>query len=216
MQKPLLIAIDRDDTINEDPGYLGKEENWQSQIKIFPDVIQGLRLLKERLEVEHKLIVVTNQAGVARGYYPCALVEKINQTIDDQLKKAAIKIDSWQYCPYVDLEYAREKGLLESNPWVKETVLRKPQIGMLEKAAKSFGRKLDDFFVYVIGDKIVDVLTGINAKGKGILVSRKPNYDKTQWANLTKSYPYRVSKHKDMIGAALRIVGQQNEIQPSY
>ena len=213
MQKPLLIALDRDGTIIPDAEYLGKDPNWRSQLRIYADAIQGLKLLKNSLNnKDYKIVVITNQSGVARGYFSCKTIEEINQELDTKLKKESIEIDSWHYCPYVTLEYAEEKNLQKNNPWVRKTDLRKPGIGMLHQAAKSFGKSLEDFSVYVIGDKIEDVLTGLNANGSGILIKRRDNkyFNPEIWKKLRAKYNLRTYKSISMIDAILKVLKEQD------
>ncbi len=64
MAKPILIGVNRDGTINFDPGYFGRDENWKRQIIIHKGVVEGIQLLNTNNLV--KIIVATNQNGVAR------------------------------------------------------------------------------------------------------------------------------------------------------
>ncbi len=165
----VLIGLDRDGTINYDPGYLGKDKNWRDQTRILPGVIEGIKAMKQ-LPSTH-VVVCTNQAGVARRFFNTERVTEINQHINNILREKGAGIDEWYSCPYADLGYAADHGLFAENPWVCETELRKPRIGMLKKAASDIGMKLRDFDVVItVGDKLTDVEMGLNAKGYGIYV----------------------------------------------
>ena len=88
-----IVFLDRDGTINEEVNYLHRTED----LKFLPGVPEALRLLKE---AGFKLVVVTNQAGVARGYYTCADVEHLHAYMNEELKKYGAEIDAFYYCPH--------------------------------------------------------------------------------------------------------------------
>jgi len=162
-----LVGVDRDGTIIEDVDYLGRRDNWIYQIEFTEEVFTGLWRLTSKKDF--KVVVITNQAGIARGFFDCKRVEEINQTLDRKLKEEGVVLDGWYYCPFVTKGYAYDKKIPLDSPWIKESYLRKPGIRMLEKFAKDFGIRLCDFEgIYVVGDKTSDIRTGLNAKGKGI------------------------------------------------
>ncbi|MBI4016637.1 MAG: HAD-IIIA family hydrolase [Candidatus Aenigmarchaeota archaeon] len=169
----ILVGIDRDGTINRDVGYLGAKQNWKDELFIYPDAIEGIKLLTENPDV--KVVVATNQAGIAHGFLSEEKVKEVNASIDAYLKEKGVYVAGWYYSPFVSTAYAIENGLSVTNPWVKENDMRKPCTGMLKQAAHDLSMILDDIKVYFIGDKDVDVLTGINAGGAGILVHRAHN-----------------------------------------
>ena len=82
-----VIFLDRDGTLNEEVNYLHRKED----LKILDGVPEALRMLKEH---GYKLVVVTNQAGVARGYYTCADVEHLHAYMNEELKKYGAEIDA--------------------------------------------------------------------------------------------------------------------------
>jgi D-glycero-D-manno-heptose 1,7-bisphosphate phosphatase len=171
----ILVGLDRDGTINHDPGHFGKQDNWKELLKIYDGVVEGIKLLNKNPNI--RVVVATNQGGIARGYYNTKRVEEINSTINDFLKKQGAIINNWQYCPYFDEKTAKLKNypssefiLKNNDPRVR---LMKPNIGMLEKAAKEMGYSLKDFEkIYFLGDKVEDVLLGLNIGGKGIMIKK--------------------------------------------
>jgi len=170
MANKILVGIDRDGTIIEDAGYLGKEDDWENHIIVCHGVVEGLKKL--RTDNRIRLIVATNQAGVARGFFPVERIEEVDQKIAGILKGRGVEFDGWYFCPYVTSEYAKAKGIPLDNKWVVDNGMRKPGIGMIEQAAKDLDVKLKDFkAVYYLGDKPSDVQTGINSGGKGILIT---------------------------------------------
>lgn len=214
MQKNIsvLIGLDRDGTINYDPGYFGRNKNWKNQLQILPFVVQGLERIKKRIP-NSKLIVMTNQAGVARGYFSEQRVFLINNEINIILKNHGINIDKFINNFLVSKDYAREKGLSSDNPYIDRTsptldkryldpgfcLNRKPNIGMFEQAAEFFGLNLSDIkYKYMIGDKYSDILFGLNANGKSIYIrnsqenNNKDTYDNEMVIELRKKFPERV------------------------
>lgn len=148
-----VVFLDRDGTINEEVHYLHRTEDLQ----FLPGVAEALRLLKE---AGFKLVVVTNQAGVARGYYACEDVEHLHAYMNEQLKAQGAEIDAFYYCPHHP-----DYGI---GIYKKTCRCRKPGIGMFEQAEKQF--QIDRSHSYMIGDKLLDVEAGINYGVSGILV----------------------------------------------
>ena len=161
----LLVVFDRDDTLVEDPGFFGKDSNWREQLKVNPFAAEVIKELNSHDNVY--VVVATNQAGVALGYFDEKRVVEINKAIDDELVAAGARIDGWYYCPEVDPEYARKKGIDPSSKYVKETMMRKPHVGMILEAARDLNLK--DFYTCCIGDKYSDVKLADNMSGLGIL-----------------------------------------------
>jgi len=148
------VFLDRDGTIIEDIGY----PHERSKIKFLPRVSKAVRLLNEN---GFKVIVVTNQAGVARGYFTEETVKEINKYIQESLAKERAFIDKIYYCPH------HVEGVIEE--YRKECYCRKPNPGMIEKAAHDFGIDLENSFV--IGDKSSDIEAGCRAGCKTILLT---------------------------------------------
>lgn len=168
-----LIGIDRDNTLVEDKGYLGRNDNWKEEIKILPNVVEGLKILKR---LDAKIVVASNQSGIARDYYTPERAEEVCKEIARLLKKEKIVLDGWYFSIFADAEYARKAGLKNSR-WIKEDGMRKPGTGMLERGAKENGLEWNELVskkkIFFIGDKDEDILTGINAGGYPIFVPAK-------------------------------------------
>src|SRR3989344_5841604 len=168
MGRRVLIGLDRDGTLIEDVEYLGRLDTWKEQVKILPGVIEALKKLRERDDLV--LSVISNQAGVARGYFDVNRLVEITNYLKKIFKGENIIFDSWHCCPYVSNSYAVEKGINLDSTFVREGDDRKPGIGMLRSAAKKVSLELSDTIIYFVGDKETDVRTGLNANGKSILV----------------------------------------------
>lgn len=173
-RKKLLIILDRDGTLIEDVGYLGKNRKWKAEIKLKNDVIEFILFLQSNYNTAK--IVITNQSGVARGYFGCNTVEEINKQIDSLLRKKGIKIDNWQYCPFVDSRYANsrknESKFVPS--FVRDKTKRKPNTSMVNDGLGEIGRKIRDFNeIIVLGDKEEDKILASKLNAKFIRVPDK-------------------------------------------
>jgi len=140
------ILLDRDGTLNVDVGYLHRMD----QLALFPWTGDSLRLLKR---AGFKLVVVTNQAGIARGLIPQGFVEAAHEEMRRRLQDAGADLDALYYCPHGDGSPCR---------------CRKPSPGMAEDAARDLG--LDLSRSWVIGDKWLDIQLGQAVGARSILV----------------------------------------------
>jgi D-glycero-D-manno-heptose 1,7-bisphosphate phosphatase len=145
------VFLDRDGTLNEDPGYLGEPD----KVKLFPGTGKALSLLKNRYNF--KLIVISNQSGIARGLISESEVDAVNARINELLKEDKVEIDAFYYCPHHPDFSSRE-----------EVECRKPSPSMIYQASSDLNIELDKS--YFIGDTPADILCGINAGLKTVLV----------------------------------------------
>jgi D-glycero-D-manno-heptose 1,7-bisphosphate phosphatase len=152
MKRP-AIFIDRDGTVNEQMGYI----NHLSRFRIFPGVPEAIRLLNEN---NYLVIVVTNQSGVARGYFPIELVKNIHEYMRDTLEKQGAKIDAVFFCPHYPRSRLKEYAL--------ECDCRKPKTGMIRQALDRFDIDLTQS--YMIGDHYTDLEFAHNGNIKSIMV----------------------------------------------
>ena len=148
-----VVFLDRDGTLNEEVNYLHKPED----MKLLPGVPQALKKLKD---AGYKLIVVTNQAGVARGYYTEEDVKILHQYMNQLLEKEGAEIDAFYYCPHHPVH-----GI---GAYKKVCNCRKPGTGMFEMAEKDF--PVDRAASYMIGDKLLDTEAGQKFGVTSILV----------------------------------------------
>lgn len=137
------VFLDRDGTINEEVNYLGRTDRFQ----LLPDAAEGIKILNA---LGLKIIVVTNQAGVARGYFTEATVRRLNRHMVQMLQAQGARIDAVYYCPYhPDAEIGRYRS---------EADCRKPRPGMLVQAAQA--HDLDLRASFLVGDKLTDLQAG--------------------------------------------------------
>jgi D-glycero-D-manno-heptose 1,7-bisphosphate phosphatase len=145
-KKNRAVFLDRDGTINVEKGYVHKTEEFE----LIPGVPEALRLLKNE---GYLLIVVTNQSGVARGYYPMEAVHRLHRHMDEELARFGVAVDAYYVCPHHP-----EVGVDEFKMVCE---CRKPMAGMLMDAARDFA--IDLASSYMIGDKPTDVEAGLKA-----------------------------------------------------
>lgn len=139
-KKNKAFFIDRDGTINIDKGYVYKYDDFE----FIEGVIKTLRVLKEK---GYLLIVITNQSGIARGYYNAEDVKSLHSKVNEYLKdKYYFEIDDFYYCPHYS----------ESNTHngQKQCICRKPMPGMILNAAQKHNIDLSQS--YMVGDKKSD------------------------------------------------------------
>jgi rfaE bifunctional protein nucleotidyltransferase chain/domain len=173
-RKKLLLIIDRDGTIIENDDFPGKENNWEDKLKLKKNVVNFLNILQTKYKTTK--IVVSNQSGVARGYFDCKRVEDINKFIESKLNLEGITIDNWQYCPDVDSKFANlKKNELNLNfSFVKDVTRRKPHVTMVNDALIRLGFQKENFDeVFVIGNAKDDEILAKNLNSKFINVENK-------------------------------------------
>lgn len=140
------VFLDRDGTICVDVGYLRSVD----QVELFPESANAIKLLNEK---KIPVIVVTNQSGVARGYFTEDTIKAANAKLKELLSKESVYVDDVYYCPHHP-----DDGC----------ICRKPKIGMIDDASRKFG--IDVKKSFVVGDKSTDIELGKNIGAKTILV----------------------------------------------
>jgi D,D-heptose 1,7-bisphosphate phosphatase len=184
------IFLDRDGTLNEDPGYLGNPD----QVKLFPSTGKALSLIKKKLDF--KLIVISNQSGVARGLISREDVEAVNEKINELLSEDDVLIDAFYYCPFHPDFSSKE-----------DASCRKPSPALVHKAAEDF--QIDLSSSYFIGDTAADIRCGINAGTKTILV--KTGYGMNEINRLKKENIFPTFVAENLPDACMYILNQHKE-----
>jgi histidinol-phosphate phosphatase family protein len=140
------VFLDRDGTLIYDKNYLSSP----SRIKLYSYAAGSINKLRE---AGFKVIVVTNQSGIARNMFTLKDLDKVHRKFLSLLKEEGAVVDGIYFCPHID----------EDN-----CDCRKPKTGMAVQGAKDFNIDLKKS--YVVGDSIRDYLLGFNMGGRGILV----------------------------------------------
>lgn len=159
------IFLDRDDTIIDDPGYISEPD----QVVLLPGSAQALRNMRK---LGYKLIVVSNQSAVARGMVTEDGLKQIHQRLERLLADHDVYLDGIYYCPY------HPEGVVAE--YRKESELRKPNPGMLIKAAEEMDVDLKSS--WMIGDSYRDVEAGRKVGCNTILINSpaKPKHKKPE------------------------------------
>jgi D-glycero-D-manno-heptose 1,7-bisphosphate phosphatase len=155
------VFLDRDGTLIEEVGYLDRLE----RLAFFPWSIDAVRLLNR---AGYLVVVVTNQAGVARGIFDESFVGEAHRHIDVTLAAGGARIDAYYHCPH------HPEASIEAYRQV--CTCRKPLPGMLRKAEADLGVDLHQSFV--VGDRWLDVQLAQAVGATGILV--RTGYGRTE------------------------------------
>jgi D-glycero-D-manno-heptose 1,7-bisphosphate phosphatase len=146
------VFLDRDGTIIEEIHYLARPD----QVRLIPGAAAAVRFLNES---GVKVVVVTNQAGVARGYFPEERVGEVHAHLSDLLAAEGATVDAYYHCPH----HPDGHGAYRT-----ECRCRKPNPGMLHAAAADLG--LDLARSWVVGDNVSDLGAGAAAGCRTVLV----------------------------------------------
>ena len=140
------IFMDRDGTVSEEIGYMYHTGLY----KPFPWTGPAIRKINES---GMKAVLITNQSGIERGYFPESLVHEVHEILNAELARHGAKLDGVYFCPHHP-----ETGC----------DCRKPRPGMLLRAQEELG--IDLAQSYMIGDRYLDVDAAYAAGAKSILV----------------------------------------------
>jgi len=186
------VFLDRDGVITKEPPYYAHRID---QLELIPKSAEAIRLLNES---GFKVIVVSNQSGVARGYYQEKDIEIYNMAMQKKLEEKNAYIDAIYYCPHY-LEATIEAYKIDCD-------CRKPKPGMLKRAKKDLD--LDLKCSFLIGDKINDIEAGYRAGCKTILVLTGHGNDELKKSSKMNIKPNYISKD---LYAAIQIINRNNK-----
>ncbi len=147
------VFLDRDGTINEQMGYI----NHIDRFKMLPGVASAIRTLNE---AKLPVVVVTNQSGLARGYFPPELLDTVHVKMKGALAKEGAHVDGIYICPHHP-EAKEEKYRLACT-------CRKPKTGLFKQAAQELAIDLEKS--YVVGDRWSDLKAAVNCRATPVLV----------------------------------------------
>ena len=147
------VFLDRDGTLVEEAGYLDRLD----RLVYFPYSVDAVRVLNQ---AGFAVVVVTNQAGIARGIVQESFVAEAHRAIADRLAAGGARIDAFYYCPHYPT------GVVER--YRQACDCRKPQPGLLRRAAADLGIDLARSFV--VGDRWHDIAAGRAVGARGVLV----------------------------------------------
>ena len=157
-----IAFLDRDGVINKSNfqnGYIGKK----IYFKLIPGAIKSIKYLKT---LNYKVVIVSNQSGVARGYFKITDVYKLHKYLQQLLKKNHTKIDKILFCPF------HKDGIIKK--YKKNSNLRKPNNGMFNIVNKKW--KVDKKKSFMIGDQYTDIQFAKKSGIKGLLFKQTNLY----------------------------------------
>jgi len=182
------VFIDRDGTISEEVGYI----NHGSRFRLFP---YSAAAIKQLHEAGYLAIVITNQAGVARGYFSEAMVQAVHKLMTDELEASGAALDAIYYC-------AHHPSLGEA-PYRLDCDCRKPKPGLLLRAAREFDIDLENS--WMVGDRYSDIELAANAGVKSALVLS--GYGRGEWEHQRDNWTIQPDLVADDLLAVVNLIG---------
>jgi len=193
------IFLDRDGTINEEMGYINHPERFH----VFPNVYKALKIFKE---MGFKNVIITNQSGIARGYFSERLLTQIHDNLIKETRKMGAFIDGIYYCPHHPTE-GIDKYRIDCS-------CRKPKIGLVTRAIEDLDIDLKKS--YMIGDRYKDVIFAKKLNLRSAMVMT--GYGKGEYQYQRHTW----KQHPDIIGddllAVARVIKSEqklDELEPS-
>ncbi|MGH7597990.1 MAG: D-glycero-beta-D-manno-heptose 1,7-bisphosphate 7-phosphatase [bacterium] len=147
------VFLDRDGTINEEVNYLSRPD----QLRLIAGAAEAIKRFEQ---AGLKVVIVTNQAGIARGYFSEPALQQIHLELEKMLRAQDAHIDAIYYCPHHPTA-----GI---GVYKIDCNCRKPKPGLLERAARELNLDLNRSFI--VGDKPADLQAGEAAGCRTILV----------------------------------------------
>lgn len=147
------VFLDRDGTVNEEVGYLRD----LGELRLIPGAGAAIKRLND---ADFKVVLVTNQSGVARGYFPEALVHEAHERLGELLRSEGARINAVYYCPH--------HPSAGNSRYTVDCDCRKPKTGLIDRAVKELA--IDVEHAYMVGDKWSDVELAQRARVRAVLV----------------------------------------------
>lgn len=171
MRQP-AVFIDRDGTISEEVGYV----NHPTRFQLYPYSSSAVKMLNDKGWLA---VVVTNQAGVARGYFSEDIVKQIHGKMERELLDASARLDAVYYCVH--------HPTVGEPPYRLDCDCRKPKAGLIKRAASDF--EIDLSSSWVVGDRYSDVELARNAGLRsGFVLS---GYGRGEWEYQRAGWKYQ-------------------------
>lgn len=166
------VFIDRDGTISEEVGYV----NHPTRYRVFPFAAEAIRLLND---AGWLAILVTNQAGVARGYFAEEMIGKVHSILTEELASGGARLNAIYYCPH--------HPTVGEPPYRLDCDCRKPKPGLIRRAAAEFQIDLDRS--WMIGDRYSDTELARRAGVRAAYVLS--GYGRGEWEHQRAAWPYQ-------------------------
>ncbi len=170
--KRRAVFIDRDGTISEEVGYI----NHPSRFRLFPFSAAAIKLLNESGWLA---IVITNQAGVARGYFSEDMIQTIHERLRRDLESEGARLDAIYYCAH--------HPSVGQPPYRLECDCRKPKPGLISRAVEEFD--IDPSSSWMVGDRYSDIELARNAGIHSAFVMT--GYGRGEWEHQQANWEHR-------------------------
>ena len=163
------IFIDRDGTLSHEVGYV----NHISRFRLYPWAVEAVKLVNQ---AGFLAVVATNQAGVARGYFPESLVREVHASLSATMEGGGARLDGIYYCPH--------HPTVGQPPYRQDCDCRKPRPGLLRRAESDL--RIDLARSWVVGDRLGDMELAWSVGARGALVRSgyglgELTYDAPRW-----------------------------------
>ena len=186
------IFIDRDGTISEEVGYI----NHPSRYRVFPFAAEAIKMLNE---VGWLAVLVTNQAGVARGYFKEAMIGEVHSILEQELAREGAKLDAIFYCPH--------HPSVGELPYRHDCDCRKPKPGLIREAARRFDINLADS--WMVGDRYGDIELARNAGVRSAFVLT--GYGRGEWEHQRDAWQHQPDLVAENLLQAVRGILEREE-----
>ena len=179
--------MDRDGTVSEEVGYV----NHPSRFRVFPYSADAIKLLNDNGWLT---ILVTNQAGVARGYFAEDVIVQVHERLRHELENASAKLDAIYYCAH--------HPSVGKPPYRLDCDCRKPKTGLIDRAATDF--EIDLERSWMVGDRYGDIELARNAGLHSAFVLS--GYGRGEWEYQRRSWKHEPEVVADTLLDVARII----------
>lgn len=187
------VFIDRDGTISEEVGYV----NHPTRFRVFPYSAAAVRALNDAGLLA---VLVTNQAGVARGYFAEEMIGAVHERLRRELERGGARLDAVYYCPH--------HPSVGEPPYRLDCDCRKPRPGLIQRAARELG--IDLAASWMVGDRYSDIVLARNAGVRAAFVLS--GYGLGEWEHQRASWQHEPDLvAEDLLDAVKQIVAHSNK-----
>ena len=179
------VFIDRDGTISEEVGYV----NHPARFRVFSYATEAIRALND---AGWLAVLVTNQAGVARGYFNEDMIKSVHELLRQELARGGAQLDAIYYCPH--------HPSVGAPPYRLDCDCRKPRPGLIQRAARDF--EIDLAESWMVGDRYGDVELAHNAGVRAAFVLS--GYGRGEWEYQRNVWQHQPDLVADDLLAAVR------------
>ena len=188
------VFIDRDGTISEEVGYI----NHPSRFRVFPYAAAAIKHLND---AGWLAIVVTNQAGVARGYFSEDMIQTVHAEMTKELENGGARLDAVYYC-------AHHPSVGEP-PYRFDCDCRKPKPGLISRAARDFD--IDLAGSWMVGDRYSDVELARNAGVQSMLVLS--GYGRGEWEHQRSTWTEQPDLVAENLQEAVWVIAAEEDLE---